>query len=392
MKNKVSIKEIVITDNASNDHTKEVCMEFSKKYKRIKYIRNTKKISSIDNWKISLYTAKTKYFMWLGGHDLIDTQYLSRMLNLLENENSGIVATGLIYHFVNDISKRKMTINFMDGEYGYNSIEKRLRAVLNNVNSCYLVNQVWKTKKLQWIMERIERMWINMDHLLALYAALSGKILCDSKTAYYYRINREKESLLEQKKRYERDSMSNIPIINPRKYLLKGAYKIISDISIDDVNKKTLRKEITNKFEEKYDAFINDNIWMFKHYPEKEAEILLDRRKIKTYLSDNSYKYIIFGAGECGKRMCKFLKKYIKIHFIIDNSLKVQGNLIEGIEISNPHEVLNQKSNIKIIIASYNYFSEILNELTNKGFIYLRNVYLFKDFILNNNEEFEISS
>jgi|GEM_PF-516649 len=75
-------------------------------------------------------------------------------------------------------------------------------------------------------------------------------------------------------------------------------------------------------------------------------------------------KYIIFGAGVAGLEVAG----KINCDYIVDNSLKKQCEMINGLPIKSPSTILEEeKGSFFVIIASYNYGAEIAEQLKNMG-------------------------
>ena len=84
--------EILISDNASTDNTKNICQEYSQKDKRIHYIRQEKNIGLLPNFNFVLDHANTKFFMWMGVDDYILPNYIKKNMDVLIS-NSNIVGS-----------------------------------------------------------------------------------------------------------------------------------------------------------------------------------------------------------------------------------------------------------------------------------------------------------
>src|SRR3989338_4183371 len=80
---------VVVSDNASTDNTQKICEELAQKYSNLVYIRQKENIGGSANFKYVADYAKTKYFMWHGGHDFLDHDYTKNMLHMLENSEIG---------------------------------------------------------------------------------------------------------------------------------------------------------------------------------------------------------------------------------------------------------------------------------------------------------------
>jgi hypothetical protein len=78
--------EIIICDNASEDSSKDICLEFEARDRRIKYHRNIKNIGLAANGNQTITLSSGEYFMSAADHDLWDSSYISTLLSgLLDN-------------------------------------------------------------------------------------------------------------------------------------------------------------------------------------------------------------------------------------------------------------------------------------------------------------------
>lgn len=84
--------EIIISDNASDDGTGEICSYYASRDKRIRYIRQDKNIGASENFKFVLDVAQGPYFMWAAADDVRSEDFLETNITFL-NENSDFVAS-----------------------------------------------------------------------------------------------------------------------------------------------------------------------------------------------------------------------------------------------------------------------------------------------------------
>jgi len=82
--------ELIISDNASTDDTKSICMEYASKYPQITYTRRDKNMGGPDNFKFVLTKATGTYFMWAAYDDLWDVNYLTECVKVF-SENPDCV-------------------------------------------------------------------------------------------------------------------------------------------------------------------------------------------------------------------------------------------------------------------------------------------------------------
>jgi len=77
--------ELIISDNNSTDLTPQICKEYEKNDKRIRYIKQEKNIGAYPNFYFVLTQAKGKYFMWAAADDYWKPDFLSKNLEILQN-------------------------------------------------------------------------------------------------------------------------------------------------------------------------------------------------------------------------------------------------------------------------------------------------------------------
>ena len=78
--------ELIISDNCSEDNTKNICKEYVSKDKRVSYIRHIKNFGAHYNFKFLLDRAKRKYFMWAAADDIWLPNFLNSCVKSLDND------------------------------------------------------------------------------------------------------------------------------------------------------------------------------------------------------------------------------------------------------------------------------------------------------------------
>ena len=69
--------ELVISDNASDDGTEEICREFARSDARVRYHRQSQNIGLVANFNAVLHLATGTYFKWMGDDDWLTPTYVS---------------------------------------------------------------------------------------------------------------------------------------------------------------------------------------------------------------------------------------------------------------------------------------------------------------------------
>jgi glycosyltransferase involved in cell wall biosynthesis len=83
--------ELIISDNASTDNTKKICLLYADKDTRIKYYRNKKNIGAAKNFNKVFYLSSGEYFKWAAYDDLISSDYLQKCISILKKDKSVVL-------------------------------------------------------------------------------------------------------------------------------------------------------------------------------------------------------------------------------------------------------------------------------------------------------------
>ena len=83
--------ELIISDNASEDATSEICLSYAARDRRIRYYRNETNIGAARNYTRVFEHSSGKYFKWAAHDDWIAPAYLSRCVEILNKEASVVL-------------------------------------------------------------------------------------------------------------------------------------------------------------------------------------------------------------------------------------------------------------------------------------------------------------
>jgi glycosyltransferase involved in cell wall biosynthesis len=84
--------ELIISDNASTDKTREICEAYAAKDSRIKYYRNEKNIGGHNNFNRVFELATGQYFKWAAHDDLCAPDFIEQCVSILEKNPSFVVS------------------------------------------------------------------------------------------------------------------------------------------------------------------------------------------------------------------------------------------------------------------------------------------------------------
>ncbi len=103
--------ELIISDNASTDSTHEICKEFEKIDKRIRYVRQENNMGAWWNFNFVLKEAKCDYFMWNAADDQMSNNYLESNLEVIEKNENCIGSVGKTNYFGSLIEELEIVSN-----------------------------------------------------------------------------------------------------------------------------------------------------------------------------------------------------------------------------------------------------------------------------------------
>ena len=84
--------QIIISDNASTDETREICERYQEKDKRILYIRNEQNMGLLYNFNRFLEIAESPLFMWAAHDDQWKPDFMKELVGLLMSNPTASLA------------------------------------------------------------------------------------------------------------------------------------------------------------------------------------------------------------------------------------------------------------------------------------------------------------
>jgi glycosyltransferase involved in cell wall biosynthesis len=122
--------EIVVSDNASTDHTWTICQEYANRDNRIRLHKNQANYGYIFNFDRVFRLATGTYFMWAAHDDHWDTKFIGRCVDVLQTHPEAIFCFTDQIHINAETSERK-TISYSDLMLQDSRIMKRIRSLLS---------------------------------------------------------------------------------------------------------------------------------------------------------------------------------------------------------------------------------------------------------------------
>jgi glycosyltransferase involved in cell wall biosynthesis len=84
--------ELILSDNASTDSTADICDYYRVRDSRVRYFRQSSNIGPTANFHFVMDSRRGEYFMWAAYDDVRGHDYLSRVLELLTDHPTAVLA------------------------------------------------------------------------------------------------------------------------------------------------------------------------------------------------------------------------------------------------------------------------------------------------------------
>lgn len=182
--------ELIISDNASTDETKEICLKYAKLDGRIRYIRQENNIGASANFQYVLGEATGEYFMWAAADDMWDKNWAYSLLEALDDEIF-ISFGGLVNIDEKDRILKKYNLSNFSG----NKILRLFRFYLEEdtkgkANFIYGMYKLAALKKIGF--DRFGSDGYGEDMRFVFTCLHNGKIISDPSVLMYKRVENEK--------------------------------------------------------------------------------------------------------------------------------------------------------------------------------------------------------
>jgi glycosyltransferase involved in cell wall biosynthesis len=94
--------ELLISDNASEDDTEELCRKYVEHDSRVRYFRQPNNLGPIGNFNWLLAQPQTEFVLMLADDDWLDSDYIAHCLAIIERDQALSIVTGATRYFEGD--------------------------------------------------------------------------------------------------------------------------------------------------------------------------------------------------------------------------------------------------------------------------------------------------
>jgi glycosyltransferase involved in cell wall biosynthesis len=86
--------ELLISDNASTDATRDICETYAALDDRVRYVRHPANGGLPRNWNFVFRESRGQYFKWAAADDFVSPNFLAECVALLEQKPDAVIAFG----------------------------------------------------------------------------------------------------------------------------------------------------------------------------------------------------------------------------------------------------------------------------------------------------------
>lgn len=165
--------EFVLSDNASDDGTEEICREHVRRDARIRYHRQPVNLGVDGNFTFVLQQATGEFFRWVGDDDRLEPTCVSRCLEVLSDDPHLVLVTTQQTFRERDGGVR--TAPYVGSGLGSSNPVDRLEELLRLLNSSHLLmDPMYGLMRREAVIDLPRRTMLRSDQVYAARLATAG--------------------------------------------------------------------------------------------------------------------------------------------------------------------------------------------------------------------------
>lgn len=226
--------ELILSDNASTDATPDLCRDYARRDKRVRYFRQPANIGSSRNFNWVVHKARGPFFKWVAHDDVYETTFLERCMEILQREPKVILAHTMV-DLIDTAGARlhfdALTNRYIDcagtalpepeplhiGEVDDPTV--RFDQVLQQVNWCFPIFGIVRSHILR--QTSLQESYFGCDKVLLAQLALLGPFRQVRETLLHYRFHSGTSRLLSWRER-QRFVDPKVSVLIPAFHTFRG--------------------------------------------------------------------------------------------------------------------------------------------------------------------------
>jgi glycosyltransferase involved in cell wall biosynthesis len=169
--------EVVISDNASTDRTRDICRSVAAADRRVLYVRNETNLGAAANYNRVVHLARGDYFKWSAHDDLLAPTFVRDCLAALEGDGSAVLSyphAMVIDDEGDEAGPETMDEVVVQAGTPHDRLKEYLASSWDNPR-CTAILGVMRTGVLR--KTRLVEPYVSADRILLAELALHGKFL-----------------------------------------------------------------------------------------------------------------------------------------------------------------------------------------------------------------------
>lgn len=252
--------EINIIEDVSTDSTGDICREYARKDKRVKYFRNPVNVGARRSYLRAFELCRGDYFVWAADHDLWHPDFIKVLLPVLLDDPE----IALCYPQTILIDRNNKPMGLMANDtldtHGQPAVE-RFKKVIRELTVCNMFHALYRASALR----RVKSYGVVMgsDHVMLADLSLQGSIVQIKEPLFYRRQNRPPESFEQMIARHRQSSSSKGPELEwtaPFCYWGYEHLRIVQHSNLSIYEQNELVREIKSSFLHRWEPLIKDDI------------------------------------------------------------------------------------------------------------------------------------
>jgi len=215
--------EVIIADNASTDGTQDICEDFSRRDRRVRYIRQPFNIGAPRNWNVVVNEARGEFFKWSSASDIVPPDALARCVDVLRSDPSIVLCFGRT-QFIDEHEHLLEETSDSDIDVSDELPSARFERVCSELRQNNAQCGVYRLEALR--RTRLDRMYPSGDMALMEELALYGKFRLLPEVLLLRRKTRSSFtamlSPLERQRVYDPNAARPMKLIRTRRHLDKA--------------------------------------------------------------------------------------------------------------------------------------------------------------------------
>jgi glycosyltransferase involved in cell wall biosynthesis len=176
--------ELVVSDNASSDLTREIVKSYQQRDRRIRLVENTKNIGAAANYNVGFMQAKGEFLKWCAHDDEIDPGHVATLVEKLDSDTRLTLAYGKTI-CIDEAGQEIPMIGAEMPEILDQDAVKRFMRAIKEVGTCFPTFGLFRRDALQ--KTTLHKPYYGSDRALLAEVALMGRLGCAPEAIFYNR-------------------------------------------------------------------------------------------------------------------------------------------------------------------------------------------------------------